>query len=140
METMYSGYAALANGEQISAATDAGRWLAVDVAHLGIQMYHGILAKSVLHRLMSYERIAEVHVCTSHEHSDTQAKLAPFLGRRGCSCVPSGRGTGQPIADTGLVAYCCGGAASRMTAPRSSVRTSRAKRWTGCRSGALTEA
>src|SRR6516165_5527289 len=61
METMYPGYAALANGDQIAAAMDEGRWLAVDVAHLEIQKYHGILAKSVLHRLMDYERVAEVH-------------------------------------------------------------------------------
>src|SRR3954470_16176925 len=62
LETMYPGYAALANGDQIAAAMDAGRWLAVDIAHLGIQMYHGILDNTVLRRLMDYERVAEVHV------------------------------------------------------------------------------
>jgi hypothetical protein len=77
METMYPGYAALANGDQIAAAMDAGRWLAVDIAHLEIQRYHGILAKSVLCRLLDYERIAEVHVSTSQEHRDTHAKLSP---------------------------------------------------------------
>jgi hypothetical protein len=76
METMYPGYAALANGDQIATAMDAGRWLAVDVAHLDIQMFHGILAKPVLRRLMDYERIAEVHVSTSHEHRDTHARLS----------------------------------------------------------------
>lgn len=76
LETMYPGYAALANGDQIAAAMDAGRWLAVDVAHLGMQMYHGILTQSVLHRLLDYERIAEVHVSTSKEHRDTHAKLS----------------------------------------------------------------
>ena len=76
METMYPGYAALANGAQIAAALDAGRWLAVDVAHLDIQRHHGILTKSVLHRLMNYRRIAEVHVSTSHEARDTHAKVA----------------------------------------------------------------
>ena len=81
LETMYPGYAALANGDQIAAAMDAGRWLAVDVAHLDIQMFHGVLAKPVLHRLLSYERVAEVHVSTSHEHRDTHAKLsAPTWG------------------------------------------------------------
>jgi hypothetical protein len=75
LETMYPGYAALACGDQISAAMDVGRWLAVDVAHLGIQMYHGILEKSVLQRLLNYERVAEVHVSTSHEARDTHAKL-----------------------------------------------------------------
>jgi hypothetical protein len=75
METMYPGYAALANGGQIAAAMDAGRWLAVDVAHLGIQMYHGILAKPVLHRLLDYQRVAEVHVSTSREARDTHARL-----------------------------------------------------------------
>jgi hypothetical protein len=75
LETMYPGYAALANGDQIASAMDAGRWLAVDVAHLDIQMHHGILAKSVLDRLLTYERVAEVHVSTSHEHRDTHAKL-----------------------------------------------------------------
>ena len=76
METMYPGYAALANGDQIAAAMDQGRWLAVDVAHLDIQTYHGILTKSVLHRLMSYERIAEVHVSTSRDAKDTHSKLS----------------------------------------------------------------
>lgn len=76
LETMYPGYAALANGDQIAAAMDAGRWLAVDVAHLGIQMYHGILGKPVLQRLLDYERIAEVHVSTSKEHRDTHARLS----------------------------------------------------------------
>jgi hypothetical protein len=81
LETMYHGYAALANGDQIAAAMDAGRWLAVDVAHLDIQVFHGVLAKSVLHRLLNYERVAEVHVSTSHEHRDTHAKLsAPTWG------------------------------------------------------------
>jgi hypothetical protein len=75
LETMYPGYAALANGDQIAAAMDAGRWLAVDIAHLGIQMHHGILANTVLRRLMDYERIAEVHVSTSHEARDTHARL-----------------------------------------------------------------
>jgi hypothetical protein len=75
LETMYPGYAALANGDQIAAAMDGGRWLAVDIAHLGIQMYHGLLAKTVLHRLMDYERVAEVHVSTSHEARDSHAKL-----------------------------------------------------------------
>src|SRR5947199_922294 len=76
LETMYPGYAALANGDQIAAAMDAGRWLAVDIAHLGIQMHHGILEKTVLRRLMDYERVAEVHVSTSHEARDTHAKLS----------------------------------------------------------------
>src|SRR5262249_44481466 len=51
LETMYPGYAALSNGDQIAAAMDAGRWLAVDVAHLEIQRYHGILADAVSNRL-----------------------------------------------------------------------------------------
>jgi hypothetical protein len=76
METMYPGYAALANGDQIAAAMDAGRWLAVDVAHLGIQMYHGILSADVLRRLLDYKRVAEVHVSTSRDARDTHAKLS----------------------------------------------------------------
>jgi hypothetical protein len=81
LETMYPGYAALANGDQIAAAMDAGRWLAVDVAHLDIQRHHGVLADSVLRRLLDYERVAEVHVSTSREHRDTHARLtAPTWG------------------------------------------------------------
>ena len=76
LETMYPGYAALANGDQIAAAMDTGRWLAVDVAHLDIQMYHGILSNSVLHWLMDYESVAEVHVSTSQENRDTHTKLS----------------------------------------------------------------
>jgi hypothetical protein len=76
METMYPGYAALANGDQIAAAMDAGRWLAVDIAHLDIQMYHGIISKNVIQRLLDYKRVAEVHVSTSRESRDTHAKLS----------------------------------------------------------------
>jgi hypothetical protein len=75
LETMYPGYAALASGDQIAAAMDKGRWLAVDVAHLDIQIFHGLLTKSVLQRLLDYERVAEVHVSTSREAKDTHAKL-----------------------------------------------------------------
>jgi hypothetical protein len=75
LETMYPGYAALSNGDQIAAAMDAGRWLAVDVAHLDIQRYHGILPDGVLNRLLDYERVAEVHVSTSHEARDAHAKV-----------------------------------------------------------------
>lgn len=76
METMYPGYAALANGDQIAAALDDGRWLAVDVAHLDIQMHHGILTKPILKRILDYERVAEVHVSTSHETRDVHARLS----------------------------------------------------------------
>jgi hypothetical protein len=75
LETMDPGYAALANGDQIAAAMDAGRPLAVDVAHLDIQMFHGLLTKSVLRRLLAYERVAEVHVSTSRDARDTHARL-----------------------------------------------------------------
>ncbi|HEX4607822.1 MAG TPA: hypothetical protein VH092_06410 [Urbifossiella sp.] len=81
LETMYPGYAALADGDGIAAAMDAGRWLAVDVAHLDIQMYHGLIRQIVLNRLMDYERVAEVHVSTSHEHRDAHARItAPAWG------------------------------------------------------------
>jgi hypothetical protein len=76
LETMYPGYAALANGDQLAAAMDEGRWLAVDVAHLDIQTYRGVLTKPVLNRLMSYDRVAEVHVSTSQGARDTHAKLS----------------------------------------------------------------
>lgn len=75
METMYPGYAALANGDQIAAAMDQGRWLAVDIAHLEIQKQHGILAPAVLRRLLDYERVAEVHVSASHDTRDVHARL-----------------------------------------------------------------
>jgi hypothetical protein len=76
METMYPGYAALADGDQIAAAMDEGRWLAVDVAHLDIQMHHGILAKPTLQRILDYGRVAEVHVSTSHETRDSHSRLS----------------------------------------------------------------
>lgn len=75
LETMYPGYAYLSTGDQIEAAMDAGRWLAVDVAHLGIQMFHGILSPKTLQRILDYERVAEVHVSTSEEHRDTHAQI-----------------------------------------------------------------
>ena len=76
METMYPGYAALSNGDQLSEAMDAGRWMAVDVAHLGIQMHRGVLPEPVLRRLLDYARIAEVHVSTSREARDTHAEIS----------------------------------------------------------------
>lgn len=75
LETMYPGYAALADGDQLAAAMDEGRWLAVDVAHLDIQRFHGLLPDSVRNRLLEYERVAEVHVSTSKEHRDSHAKV-----------------------------------------------------------------
>jgi hypothetical protein len=75
LETMYPGYAAVSNGDRICQAMDDGRWLAVDVAHLDIQAHHGVLPEAVKRKLLDYERVAEVHVSTSHEHRDTHAKL-----------------------------------------------------------------
>lgn len=75
LETMYPGYAALASGEQLAEAMGEGRWLAVDVAHLDIQSFHGLLADPVRRRLLDYERVAEVHVSTSHGARDTHARL-----------------------------------------------------------------
>ena len=75
METMYPGYAALSCGDQLAAAMDEGQRLAVDVAHLGIQMHRGVLAEPVLRRLLDYPRIAEIHVSTSREARDTHAEL-----------------------------------------------------------------
>lgn len=76
LETMYPGYAALATGDQLSAAMDDGRWLAVDVAHLDIQAHHGLLPPAVKNRLLEYDRVAEVHVSTSREHRDAHAAIA----------------------------------------------------------------
>jgi hypothetical protein len=75
LETMYPSYAAMANGDQLAAAMDEGRRLAVDVAHLDIQQFHGLLSRAVLNRLLEYDRVAEVHVSTSRQHRDTHAKL-----------------------------------------------------------------
>lgn len=75
LETMFPGYAALANGNQIEAAMDQGQPLAVDVAHLGIQMYHGVLSQKTIQRVLEYERVAEVHVSTSQEGRDSHSKV-----------------------------------------------------------------
>ena len=77
LETMYPGYADLADGDQIAAAMDEGRWLAVYVAHLDIQRFHGVLPASVLKRLMDYGRIAEVHVSASQDARDSHARIDP---------------------------------------------------------------
>lgn len=75
METMYPGYAALSNGDQIEAAMDAGRSLAVDVAHLGIQMFHGVLRENTLRRILDYDHVAEIHVSTSEDARDSHARI-----------------------------------------------------------------
>ena len=95
METMYPGYAALANGEQIAAAMDAGRFLAVDVAHLDIQLYHSILARDVLDRLLRYERVAEIHVSTSRDARDAHAKLS--VSTWGIEWARARLATGTPV-------------------------------------------
>ncbi|WP_161967625.1 hypothetical protein [Fimbriiglobus ruber] len=95
LETMYPGYAALANGDQIAAAMDEGRWIAVDVAHLDIQKYHGVLADAVLNRLLAYERVAEVHVSTSQDARDSHAKLTASTW--GIEWARSRLATGTPV-------------------------------------------
>ncbi|OWK40481.1 hypothetical protein FRUB_05400 [Fimbriiglobus ruber] len=92
---MYPGYAALANGDQIAAAMDEGRWIAVDVAHLDIQKYHGVLADAVLNRLLAYERVAEVHVSTSQDARDSHAKLTASTW--GIEWARSRLATGTPV-------------------------------------------
>lgn len=75
LETMYPGYADLSNGEEIEAAMAEGRSIAVDIAHLGIQMHMGVLSADTLEKLLDYERVAEVHVSTSHNGKDTHAAV-----------------------------------------------------------------
>jgi hypothetical protein len=69
--------------------------LAVDVAHLEIQMYHGILTKEVRNRVLNYERIAEVHVSTSHELRDTHAKVT--LSTWGIEWAKAHLAAGTPV-------------------------------------------
>ncbi len=76
LETMFPGYAVLACGEELLRAMQAGRWLAVDVAHLQIQRHHGVLSPSVWDRLADYDRIAEVHVSASIDHRDAHAPIS----------------------------------------------------------------
>jgi CubicO group peptidase (beta-lactamase class C family) len=67
-----------------------------------------------------------------YQHSDAGINTAGLGGCSRSRIAPEDRAQPGP--------HCCGGAASRITAPRSSASTSTAKRPTGARSGVLTVA
>jgi len=75
LETMYPGYAALACGDQLLEAMVEGRRIAVDIAHLSIQRFHGLLDDRVLDRVLEYTGVAEVHVSSSRDSRDVHAEL-----------------------------------------------------------------
>ena len=82
VETMYPGYL-LANEAELDAAMAAGLRLAVDVSHLEIQRYRGVLSDAGRRRVLLYDRIEEIHVSTSRRGSDAHAPLTsrtPGLG------------------------------------------------------------
>jgi hypothetical protein len=75
LEVMYPGFT-LGCGDEVLAAMDAGRPLAVDVSHVFIQRTQGAMDERVWHRLQGYERIAEVHVSANGGRHDTHRPLA----------------------------------------------------------------
>ena len=74
VETMYPGYA-LGTGVELDDAMSAGVRLAVDIAHLSIQVEAGVLSSSTLERVLSYDKLCEVHVSHSAKGKDTHSRL-----------------------------------------------------------------
>lgn len=76
METMYPGYADLSIGLELEEAMDAARVLAVDVSHLNIQRYYGVISDQTIRRLFDYDLIAEIHVSASRGDRDAHGPVA----------------------------------------------------------------
>ena len=74
VETMYPGYV-LGTGEELEAAMEAYLRFAVDISHLEIQRYQGVLSAQTLRRVLDYDRIEEVHVSTSVRGKDVHRAL-----------------------------------------------------------------
>lgn len=64
VETMYPGYV-LGTGAELDAAMSAGLRLAVDVSHLEIQRFAGVLDEATQRRVCDYDRVEEIHVSRS---------------------------------------------------------------------------
>ncbi len=82
IETMYPGYV-LGTGAALERAMDAGLRLAVDIAHLWIQRYHGVLPDRVHRRLLDYDRVEEIHVSTNEGRYDSHRPLHPDVADLG---------------------------------------------------------
>ncbi|MEM7248961.1 MAG: hypothetical protein AAF533_26780 [Acidobacteriota bacterium] len=65
----------LGEGDELVAALNAGVPLAVDVAHLFLQLEAGKLTRSVLHRVLDSDAIAEVHVSQNDGRGDLHEPL-----------------------------------------------------------------
>lgn len=77
IETMYPGYAFLHDGPSIAEAMDREIRLAVDVAHIDIQRRLGLIDNATFHRLLTYDRIDEVHVSMSIGSKDSHRPAQP---------------------------------------------------------------
>jgi hypothetical protein len=73
-EVMYPGYR-LGQDAELRAAMDGGLRLAVDISHLHIQRHRGDLQAPTLARLLSYDRVEEVHVSHNLGRADSHLPL-----------------------------------------------------------------
>lgn len=71
LETMYPGYAFMNDGDSIMRAMDMGLKIAVDCAHLDMQLYAGVLTRSQLDRICAYSNVTEIHVSKSLGKNDS---------------------------------------------------------------------
>ena len=74
VETMYPGYL-LGSAAELNDAMDAGLRLCVDIAHLSIIDCSGLLDSATCDRLLTYNRIEEVHVSHSRQGRDTHSPI-----------------------------------------------------------------
>ena len=75
LETMYPGYR-LGTGRSIEFYMSLGKPLAVDVAHLKIQMDMGVLDDKQLNKIFDYNNITEIHVSESSNGKDVHRPLS----------------------------------------------------------------
>ena len=74
VEVMYPGHW-LGTGTELEAAMDHDLVLAVDVSHLYIQQQAGVLSPTQLDRVLSYGRVAEVHVSANDGRRDLHRQV-----------------------------------------------------------------
>src|SRR5688572_6432684 len=74
LEIMYPGHH-LGNERELAVAMERRVALAVDVSHAYIQIMQGVLTSSGWRRLMSYDRIVEIHVSANDGKSDSHRPI-----------------------------------------------------------------
>jgi hypothetical protein len=89
-ETMYPGYF-LGNGAELEEAMNRQFRLALDLSHLHIMQQSGAVSKQTVDRLLSYDRVCEVHISHNDGKYDKHQVIrddTPFLSEIRGRSVP----------------------------------------------------